>query len=146
MNGYVYPDGPYAVGSRCYAPIIEFFNGCADSITVRYTTNLHGEEQPENCLHVPSKVYTLLTGILPASGDLSSSITVEDACGNSECYTLEHDPVHGYHLRCIDDREEAILKVRISRTPYAPQFCGCHVPVWKDTVIVPVKVSKTTVQ
>lgn len=145
MNGYVYPAGPYAVGSRCYAPILELFNCCQDCLTVRFASRVSveaNENALDNCLSVPSKGYTLLMGILPSSGDMLSKIFIEDSCGNVECYVLEHDQVHGYNVRCLNECAETPLKMQVSRTPYVPQFCGCSVPIWKNTVIVPLRASK----
>uniref|UniRef100_A0A6C0C193 Uncharacterized protein n=1 Tax=viral metagenome TaxID=1070528 RepID=A0A6C0C193_9ZZZZ len=144
MNGYVYPDGPYAVGSRCYAPILELFNSCSDAILVRFDSRVStdaGEHELRNCIWVPSKGYTLLTGVLPSVGEQLSKIIIEDSCGHVECYTLEHDPVYGYNVCCVNDCTESALSLRVSRTPYSPQFCGCNVPIWKDTVIVPLRAS-----
>lgn len=145
VNGYVYTDGPFAVGSRCFSPILEIYNSCNDVIRVKYASQDNASakiDDFENCLVIPSKRYALLTGLMPSSVDVVSKISVEDTCGNVECYTLEHDPVGGYYLCCVDDSAESNLKLRIARTPYAPQFCGCNVPMWKDTVIVPIKVSR----
>ena len=144
MNGYVYPDGPYAVGSRCYAPIIELSNGCHDCITIRFASRVSveaGENALDNYLSVPSKGFTLLTGLLPSVGELLTQIVIEDSCGHVECYTLEHDAVYGYNVRNLNECAKPELDLRVTRTPYAPLFCGCNMPAWKDTVIVPLRAS-----
>ena len=149
INGYVYPDGPFALGSTCAAPIIEVRNVLCCPVTVSWGMNL---ELGQDCVHnqqvIPPKGFALIAGLLPSAGPRLSKIHVEDSKGRIESYVFVHSPEWGYDLMPLAECEggaqycqrPSALQLSVSRQPFAPSFAGCGLPSWWQTVIVPMTV------
>lgn len=146
MNGYIYPGGPLAPGSSCFAPILEITNASCEVMTVRYASRVDCDTPDAlvNNTVVPPRAFILITGLLPSIPGAPSKIFVEDSCGGGECYTLEHDLEQGYCICPFGDASIAshCLKLHVVKDPYPPHFCGCQVPSWGNTVIVPARIVK----
>ena len=150
VGGYVYTNGPLALGSSCVTPLLEIRNALCGPLVVWYESGVEtGEEALANRQVLPAKSHCLLTGLFPSAPDALSKIRLEDLDGNTECWVLEHDLTHGYDVAPLHAyesgqrrRERPTLDLRLARAPYAPQFQGCSTPAWGSTVIVPLRASR----
>jgi len=152
VDGYVYPSGPLAPGSSCVAPLVEIRNTLCEPVVVFYESRVEiGMDALANRQVIPGKGVCLITGLFPSFPNELSKIRVEDLHGNMECFVLEHSLTHGYDVFPLHHYEGGqgywrrhlcpALDLEVARDPYAPQFCGCNVPSWGQTVIVPLRVS-----
>lgn len=150
VNGYVYTSGPLALGSHCWAPLIEIRNGLCVPAVVYYESRV-GEEEDSLCNRqvLPPKGLALLTGLLPSLPGFPSKLRVEDADGNVAAFTLEHSPTYGYYMAPAEEPGYAApngpricggVELEGNAQPYVPRFCGCQAPAWKDTVLVPLRI------
>ena len=150
VDGYVYTNGPLAPGSACVAPLIELRNSLSEPVVVFYESRVDlGMDALANRQVIPGKGHCLITGLFPSLPGALSKLRVEDLFGNMECWVLEHHLEQGYDVYPLHSyeggenyrrRKIPALNVELCRVPYAPQFCGCNVPSWSNTVIVPIRV------
>ena len=147
VNGYIYPSGPYALGSTCVAPILEIRNPANIPIVIFYESRVPLEEEAlANRQVVPARGFCLVSGLLPSLPQLPSKIRVEDAAGNMENFVLTHTPEGGYDVTAFDYFEgcsrrcPAGLDLRLAGDPYTLQVCGCKAPRWTGDVLVPLRV------
>ena len=150
MNGYIYTDGPLAPGSQCVAPTIEVRNSTSSPVIVFYESRVDlGMDALANRQVVPPKACCIITNLYPSQPGVLSKIRVEDMFGNMECFVLEHNleagydvvPLHHYEGGEAWRRPCPALSLELQRSPYSPQFCGCSVPSWGNTIIVPLRLS-----
>ena len=150
VNGYVYTDGPLAPGSHCVAPTIELRNTMNSPVFVFYESRVEiGMDALANRQVVPPKGHCLITNLFPSLPEALSKIRIEDMFGNMECFVLEHNlesgydvfPLHHYEGGSAWRRPCSALSLELSRSPFMPQFCGCAIPNWGNTVIVPLRLA-----
>ena len=145
VNGYVYPSGALALGSRCFAPVVEIKNTLPLPVLLSYESRLvqlgAAEDVLANRQILAPKSSTLITNLQPSLPDAPSHIRVEDASGNLECFLLEHDLEGGYGVRHLreEGRAPPVLSLTARGEPYSIIFGGRVCSSLENKVILPLR-------